>query len=144
MGIPFVIDNQEYRLRDALNELLAQSAGKPLDIVMAYFAISGYRLMREGLHQVGAFRVILGAEPHSGADVGLRPNAEALKKRLQGMSRVDCSMWTWDSRKPTPASQKTGPKLGWGGREPGDVGRRGPGSGPRARPARRRSHACSG
>ena len=32
----------------------------------------------------GAFRLILGAEPHSGADVGLKPNAEALKKRLQG------------------------------------------------------------
>src|SRR2546429_3213899 len=25
-----------------------------------------------------------GAEPHAAADVGLRPNAEALKKRLQG------------------------------------------------------------
>jgi superfamily II DNA or RNA helicase/HKD family nuclease len=84
MPIPFVIDNQAHRLRDALNELLAQSAGKPLDIATAYFAISGYRLVKEGLHQVGAFRLILGAEPHSGADVGLKPNAEALKKRLQG------------------------------------------------------------
>src|SRR5436309_11807906 len=84
MPIPFVIDNQEHRLRDALNELLAQSAGKPLDIATAYFAISGYRMVREGLHQVGAFRLILGAEPHSGADVGLQPGAEALRKRLQG------------------------------------------------------------
>src|SRR5436190_13268533 len=84
MPIPFVIDNQEHRLADALNELLGQSVGKPLDIATAYFAISGYRLVKEGLHQVGAFRLILGAEPHSGADVGLRPNAEALKKRLQG------------------------------------------------------------
>src|ERR671937_2649292 len=84
MPIPLVIDNQEYRLGDALNELLAQSAGKPLDIATAYFAISGYRLVKEGLHQVGSFRLILGAEPHSGTDVGLRPNAEALMKRLQG------------------------------------------------------------
>src|SRR5262249_52893415 len=84
MPLPFVIDNQERRLRDALNQLLAQSAGKPLDIATAYFAISGYRLVRESLHQVGAFRLLLGAEPHSGADIGLRPNAEALKKRLQG------------------------------------------------------------
>src|SRR5438105_10413935 len=84
MPIPFVIDNQEHRLRDALNELLAQSAGKLLDVATAYFAISGYRLVKESLHQVGAFRLLLGAEPHSGADVGLRPNAEALKKRLQG------------------------------------------------------------
>jgi hypothetical protein len=84
MPIPFVIDNQAHRLRDALNELLAQSAGKPFDIATAYFAISGYRLVKEGLHQVGAFRLLLGAEPHSGADVGLKPSAEAQKKRLQG------------------------------------------------------------
>src|SRR5882724_9120245 len=84
MSIPFVIDNQQHRMADALNGLLAQSAGTPLDIASAYFAISGYRLVKEGLHQVGAFRLILGAEPYSAADVGLKPNAEALKKRLQG------------------------------------------------------------
>src|SRR2546425_6456967 len=84
MPIPFVIDNQQHRMADALNELLAQSVGKPLDVATAYFAISGYRLVKEGLHQVGAFRLVLGAEPHSGADVGLRPTAEALKTRLQG------------------------------------------------------------
>jgi hypothetical protein len=70
MTLPFVLDNQQHRLADALNELLAQSAGKPFDIATAYFAISGYRLVKEGLHEVGAFRLILGAEPHSGADVG--------------------------------------------------------------------------
>jgi hypothetical protein len=84
MTIPFVLDNQQHRLADALNELLFQTAGKPLDIATAYFAISGYRLVREGLHQVGAFRLILGAEPHAGADVGLRPSAQAIRKRLQG------------------------------------------------------------
>ena len=84
MPIPFVIDNQQHRMADALNELLTQSEGKPLDIASAYFAISGYRLVKDGLHQVGAFRLILGAEPHSGTDLGLRPNAEALMKRLQG------------------------------------------------------------
>jgi hypothetical protein len=82
--IPFVIDNQAHRLSDALNELLAQSAGKPVDIATAYFAISGYRLVNDGLHPVGAFRLLLGSEPHSGADVGLRASAEALKNRLQG------------------------------------------------------------
>jgi SNF2 family DNA or RNA helicase len=84
MSIPFVIDNQQHRMADALNELLAQCVGKPLDIASAYFAISGYGLVKDGLHQVGAFRLILGAEPHAATDVGLRPNAEALKKRLQG------------------------------------------------------------
>jgi hypothetical protein len=84
MTIPFVIDNQQHRMADALNELLTQSVGKPLDIATAYFAISGYRLVKEGLHQVGAFRLVLGAEPHTGVDFGLKPNAEALMKRLQG------------------------------------------------------------
>ncbi len=84
MTIPFVIDNQQHRMADALNELLAQSDDKPLDIATAYFAISGYRMVKERLHQVGAFRLILGSEPHAGADVGLRPDAEALKKRMQG------------------------------------------------------------
>jgi hypothetical protein len=32
MPIPFVIDNQQHRMADALNELLGQSIGKPLDI----------------------------------------------------------------------------------------------------------------
>jgi hypothetical protein len=45
----------------------------------AYFAISGYRLVKDGLHQVGAFRLLRGAKPHAGTDVGLRPNAQALK-----------------------------------------------------------------
>ena len=89
MAFPFVIDNQQHRMADALNELLGQTGGKPLDIATAYFAISGYRLVKEGLHQVGAFRLILGSEPHTGVDVGLRPNAEALKKRLQGDLEVE-------------------------------------------------------
>lgn len=83
MSIPFVIDNQRQRMADALNELLTQSVGKPLDVATAYFAISGYRLVKDGLHQVGAFRLLLGSEPHTGVDVGLRPSAEALKQRLQ-------------------------------------------------------------
>ena len=69
MAIPFVIDNQEHRLADVLNDLLAQTLGKPLDIATAYFSISGYRLVKQGLHQVGAFRLLLGSEPHSGVDV---------------------------------------------------------------------------
>jgi superfamily II DNA or RNA helicase len=84
MRLAFVIDNHQYQLSDTLNELLAQTVGMPLDIATAYFAISGYRLVKRRLHQVGAFRLLLGAEPHSGAEVGLKPNAEALKKRLQG------------------------------------------------------------
>jgi superfamily II DNA or RNA helicase/HKD family nuclease len=84
MTIPFVIDNQQHRMADTLNGLLAQTVGKPLDIATAYFAISGYRLVKEKLHQVGAFRLILGSEPGTGVDIGLRSNVDALKRRLQG------------------------------------------------------------
>jgi hypothetical protein len=87
MSIPFVIDSDSHRMADALNELLTQSAGKPLDIATAYFAISGYRLVKEGLHQLGAFRLLLGSEPHSGADVGLKASAGAtgLEKRREAI-----------------------------------------------------------
>jgi superfamily II DNA or RNA helicase len=84
MSIPFVIDNQEHRLADVLNDLLSRSAGTPLDIATAYFAISGYRLVKDGLHQLGAFRLLLGAEPQTGPDVGLRPAQKALQARLRG------------------------------------------------------------
>lgn len=70
MPLPFVIDSQQHRLAHTLSEQLAQSVGKPLDIATAYFAISGYRLVKEGLHQVRVFRLLLGAEPHSRAKCG--------------------------------------------------------------------------
>jgi hypothetical protein len=61
--LPSVIDNQQHRLADMLNDLLARCAGSPLDIAIAYFAISGYRLVRERLHRMGALRLLIGAEP---------------------------------------------------------------------------------
>jgi SNF2 family DNA or RNA helicase len=74
---PSVIDNQEHRLADVLNELLARCAAGPVDVATAYFAISGYRLVRERLCQAGAFRLLIGAEPKAGSDVGLRPDRRA-------------------------------------------------------------------
>lgn len=72
MPLPFVIDNLAHRLVDTLNDLLGQSAGKPLDIATAYFSISGYRIVKDGLHKLGAFRLLLGTDPQSGADLGLK------------------------------------------------------------------------
>lgn len=84
MQIPFVIDNLKHRLADTLNHLLGQSAGRPLDIASAYFSISGYRMVKEGLHHLGAFRLLLGHDPKDGAEVGLRPNRDVLKARIRG------------------------------------------------------------
>lgn len=74
MTLPCVIDNQTHRLADVLNELLARCVGGPVDVATAYFAISGYRLVRERLGQAGALRLLIGAEPKGGTDVGLRPD----------------------------------------------------------------------
>ena len=38
MKIPFVIDNRHHRLADTLNELLGQTAGRPLDMLAPYEA----------------------------------------------------------------------------------------------------------
>lgn len=83
--IPFVIDNDSHRLGDVLNRLLDESRDKPLDIATAYFTVSGYRLVKDGLHKVGAFRLLLGSEPQTGGDIGLKPNdRKVLLARLRG------------------------------------------------------------
>jgi superfamily II DNA or RNA helicase len=84
MSAPFVIDNIRHRLSDTLNSLLEQSEGKPLDIATAYFSISGYRMVKDGLHKLGAFRLLLGTDPQTGADVGLKVDPRALKARIKG------------------------------------------------------------
>jgi superfamily II DNA or RNA helicase len=84
-SIPFVIDNDQHRLSDVLNALLGESVGRPVDVATAYFSISGYRLVKDGLHKVGAFRLLLGAEPRGGGDIGLRADERgALLARLRG------------------------------------------------------------
>lgn len=83
--IPFVIDNDTHRLADVLNALLAESAGRPVDIATAYFSVAGYAQIKGGLHRVGVFRLLLGTEPKGGTEVGLRPNERrALLARMRG------------------------------------------------------------
>jgi SNF2 family DNA or RNA helicase len=89
MTIPYVLDNVHHRLSDTLNSLLDQSAGRPLDIATAYFSVSGYRLVKDGLHHLGAFRLLLGSEPHAGEDIGLRADPRRLKARLKGDLEVE-------------------------------------------------------
>jgi superfamily II DNA or RNA helicase len=84
MSVPFVIDNIAHRLSETLNRLLDQSVGKPLDVATAYFSISGYKILKDGLHQLGAFRLLLGAEPQTGAELGMKPDPHGLTARIKG------------------------------------------------------------
>lgn len=83
-SIPAAIDNDVHRLADVLNELLAQAGGRALDVATAYFSISGYRLVQDRLHGVGSFRLLIGSDPQTGADVGLKPSAKQVSRRLAG------------------------------------------------------------
>ncbi len=73
--IPYVIDNQQHVMADVLNALLAGHTGRSLDIATAYFNVHGFDLLKEGLRDLGSFRLLLGDEPKDGESIGLRPRA---------------------------------------------------------------------
>lgn len=77
MRIPYVIDNEAHRLADVLSGLLAEHKGRSMDVATAYFTIGGFRLLEEGLLGLGNLRLLLGAEPRTGEQIGLRPNTQA-------------------------------------------------------------------
>jgi hypothetical protein len=75
MKLPYVIDNQTHILADILKSLLTEHKGRSLDVATAYFTVGGFGLVRDGLMDVGNFRLLLGAEPRTGEQIGLRPDA---------------------------------------------------------------------
>jgi superfamily II DNA or RNA helicase len=83
MRIPYVIDNQTHRLADVLRALLAENRGRSLDVATAYFTVGGFGLVKEGLFGLGSLRLLLGAEPTSGEQIGLRPDAGTIKGLLR-------------------------------------------------------------
>jgi superfamily II DNA or RNA helicase len=85
MQIPFVIDNQQHKMADVLNGLLAEHSGQSLDVATAYFNVGGWQLVRQNLQGVGNFRLLLGDEPEDGTDLGLRPTAKM--KPVKGLIR---------------------------------------------------------
>ncbi|MEO8973872.1 MAG: phospholipase D-like domain-containing protein, partial [Ktedonobacteraceae bacterium] len=82
--IPFVIDNQQHKMSDVLNELLRQHHGRSLDIATAYFNVGGWQLLRNGLANLGNVRLLLGDEPEAGLELGLR---EVGAKPVRGLIR---------------------------------------------------------
>lgn len=85
MKIPYVIDNETHRLADVLSAILAEHAGRSMDVATAYFNLNGFSMLQQGLLGLGSFRLLLGDEPAEGADVGLRLRAaSALWRELDG------------------------------------------------------------
>ncbi|MHB8597439.1 MAG: helicase-related protein [Ktedonobacteraceae bacterium] len=82
--IPFVIDNQQHKMSDVLNELLRQHRGHSLDIATAYFNVGGWQLLRHELANLDNVRLLLGDEPEAGLELGLR---EVGAKPVRGLIR---------------------------------------------------------
>lgn len=82
--IPYVIDNQTSHLVDVLNGILSEHTGRSLDTASAYFTVGGFGLLQKGLEALGNFRLILGAEPTSSEQLGLRPDPDLIKGLIEG------------------------------------------------------------
>ena len=95
--LPYVIDNQAHRLADVLNALLADEQVHALDIATAYFNVGGYALLREALAGLRSVRLLLGHEPESGSDLGLRPRARPPLDALRG--ELDRSPFTEETQR---------------------------------------------
>src|SRR5713226_2255787 len=92
MTTPFVIDNQQHKMADVLNDLLRHHKGHSLDIATAYFNVGGWQLLRDGLNGLGNFRLLLGDEPEDGSDLGLREiGAKPVKGLIRDLARENFS-----------------------------------------------------
>jgi superfamily II DNA or RNA helicase len=83
MRIPYVIDNQRHVLAEVLNGILAQYHGRSLDVATAYFTVGGFGLLGDQLSNLGSLRLLLGAEPATGEQLGLRPDPDFVKGRIR-------------------------------------------------------------
>ncbi len=83
MKLPYVIDNQTHVLAEILKGLLTEHKGRSLDVATAYFTVGGFGLVKEGLMDLGNFRLLLGAEPTAGEQLGLRPDAAVVRGLLR-------------------------------------------------------------
>lgn len=83
MRIPYVIDNTSHRLADVLNELLRAHPVQAMDIATAYFTIRGYAHLQDAMQELASFRLLIGAEPETGSDVGMRLPAARFGRLLR-------------------------------------------------------------
>jgi ERCC4-related helicase len=92
--VPYVIDNLNYKLVDILRGILQVHGGRSLDVASAYFTVGGFSLVQSGLEDLGTFRMILGAEPTTGEQVGLRPDPGIIK----GLIKDDLETLPFDEK----------------------------------------------
>ena len=92
MTIPYVIDNDRFKMMDILNALLAEYRGHSLDVASAYFTVGGFGLLQRGMEGLGSFRFLMGAEPTAGEQIGLRPAA------TRGQIRKDLEVLAFSER----------------------------------------------
>jgi hypothetical protein len=84
MKLPFVIDNRDHKLATILNDLLRTFQHRSMDVATAYFTVSGFALLKDGLNGLGSFRLLMGAEPTAGGDLGIRPDPRAIARQIRG------------------------------------------------------------
>jgi len=84
MKLPYVIDNDKHKLADVLNDVLCSNKGQCLDVATAYFTVQGFKLLKESLSDVGSLRLLLGFEPKTSEQVGVRPDAKAIAAAFKG------------------------------------------------------------
>jgi hypothetical protein len=86
--LPYVIDNQSYKLSDILNDVMREHRDCSLDVATAYFSVSAFRLLREQLG-TRSFRLLPEFQPVEGKDVGLRADLERAAFNEEPMRLVD-------------------------------------------------------
>ncbi|MBK8270272.1 MAG: hypothetical protein IPK83_19045 [Planctomycetes bacterium] len=83
-SLPYVIDNDKHRMADMVNQVLEDHRELAMDIATAYFNLGGYKLIAERLKELGSLRLLLGAEPESGEQLGLKARLDALQSFVRG------------------------------------------------------------
>src|SRR5262245_27453902 len=82
--LPYVIDNDKHRMADVVSQVLEDHQDLAMDIATAYFNIGGYKLLADQRKNMGSLQLLLGAEPESGEQLGLKPRLDALQAFIRG------------------------------------------------------------
>lgn len=94
MRIPYVIDNGTVKLGDVLSHLLTQRAHHTFDVATAFFNVGAFAVLRDGLQGLKGFRLLLGAEPSQGDDIGVE-SRDALGQFVEELNAAPLEGQLW-------------------------------------------------